>query len=269
MTLVTICLLAWAALAAIMAGAWALQRALHNAGWVDAVWTLGLGATGIAVALSVSHWAAGPSGPQVALLIGLWSLRLGGHIAARSRGAPEDARYAALRESWGTGYEVRMLGFLQIQAAAAALLIVPIALAASAPWPPAPIALLGLAIALAGLATEAVADAQLRAFRRKAGHGQVCDTGLWSLSRHPNYLGEFLFWLGLALFALPAPFGPAALIGPAFIYWLLVHVSGIPPLEAAMLKSRGEAYAAYQRRVPPFFPRPFARRPVQPQAAGE
>ena len=47
------------------------------------------------------------------------------------------------------------------------------------------------------------ADSQLRAFRRKAGHGQVCDTGLWSLSRHPNYLGEWLFWLGLALFALP------------------------------------------------------------------
>jgi steroid 5-alpha reductase family enzyme len=269
MSLVTILLLAWAALAAIMAGAWALQRALRNAGWVDAVWTLGLGLTGIAVAL-----AAGPSGPQVALLIGLWSLRLGGHIAARSRGAPEDARYAALRESWGAGYEPRMFGFLQIQAAAAALLQVPVALAAAAPWPPAPVALLGLAIALAGLAVEAMADSQLRSFRRRmkaegAGHGQVCDTGLWALSRHPNYLGEFLFWLGLALFALPAPFGAAALVGPAFIYWLLVHVSGIPPLEAAMLRSRGEAYAAYQRRVPAFFPRPFARRPAQTQAAGE
>lgn len=254
MTLVTILLLAWAALAAIMAGAWVLQRALRNAGWVDAVWTLGLGATGIAVAL-----AAGPSGPQVAVLIGLWSLRLGGHIAARSRGAAEDARYAALRESWGERFEPRMFGFLQIQAAAAAVLQVPIALAAAAPWPPAPIALLGLSIALAGLAVEAVADAQLRAFRRRAGHGQVCDTGLWAHSRHPNYLGEFLFWLGLALLALPAPFGPLALIGPAFIYWLLVHVSGIPPLEAAMLRSRGMAYAAYQRRVPAFFPRPFAR----------
>ena len=63
MSLVAILLLAWAAMAAIMAGAWLLQRALRNAGWVDAVWTLGLGATGIAVAL-----AAGPSGPQVAVL---------------------------------------------------------------------------------------------------------------------------------------------------------------------------------------------------------
>lgn len=264
MSVVTICLLAWVALAAIMAGAWALQRALRNAGWVDAVWTLGLGATGIGVAL-----AAGPSGPQVAVLIGLWSLRLGGHIAARSRGAPEDARYAALRESWGKGYELCMFGFLQIQAAAAALLQLPVALAAAAPWPPAPVALLGFAIALAGLAVEAVADAQLRRFRRSAGHGKVCDTGLWALSRHPNYLGEFLFWLGLALIALPAPFGVLALVGPAFIYWLLVHVSGIPPLEAAMLRSRGEAYAAYQRRVPAFFPRPFARRAPLAAPTGE
>ena len=86
---------------------------------------------------------------------------------------------------------------------------------------------------------------------------------LWSLlprSFFPDYqplrrLVRFpIFWLGLALFALPAAFGFAALIGPIFIYWLLVHVSGIPPLEAQMLASRGEAYAAYQRRVPAFFP---------------
>lgn len=249
MSLIALCLLAWAALAAIMAGAWALQRALRNAGWVDAIWTLGLGVVGIAASL-----AAGPSGPTIAVLLGLWSLRLGAHIAARSRGAPEDARYAALRRDWGANYEPRMFGFLQIQAAAAAMLIIPVALAATAPWPPTPLALAGLAIALLGLAVEALSDSQLRAFRRKAGHGQVCDTGLWSLSRHPNYLGEWLFWLGLALFALPAPFGWAALIGPAFMYWLLVHVSGIPPLEATMLASRGEAYAAYQRRVPAFFP---------------
>lgn len=249
MSLIAICLLAWAALAVIMAGAWALQRALRNAGWVDAIWTLGLGAVGIATSL-----AAGPSGLTIAVLLGLWSLRLGAHIAARSRGAPEDARYAALRQSWGANYEPRMFGFLQIQAAAAALLIIPVALAATAPWPPTPLALAGLAIALLGLATEALSDSQLRAFRRTAGHGKVCDTGLWSRSRHPNYLGEFLFWVGLALFALPAAFGWAALIGPAFMYWLLVHVSGIPPLEATMLASRGEAYAAYQRRVPAFFP---------------
>jgi steroid 5-alpha reductase family enzyme len=266
MSLVVIWLLGWTALAAVMAGAWALQRALRNAGWVDAVWTFGLGGVGIAVAL-----AAGPAGPAVAVLVGLWSLRLGAHIAARSRGAPEDSRYAALRRDWGAGYEARMFGFLQIQAAAAALLLVPIGLAASAPWPPGAPGLLGVAVILAGLAVEAVADAQLRGFRRRAkaeggGHGRVCDTGLWGLSRHPNYVGEWLYWVGLALFALEAPFGWAALVGPAFIYWLLVHVSGIPPLEAQMMQSRGEAYAAYRRRVPPFLPRPLGR-PDAPQPA--
>ena len=263
MALPILLLLGWAALAAVMAGAWGLQRALRNAGWVDTVWTLGLGGVGIGVAL-----IAGPSGPLVAALLALWSLRLGAHIAARSRGAPEDARYAALRREWGAGYEPRMFGFLQIQAAAAALLLVPVALAATAPWPPAPVAWIGLAIAAMGLGTEALADFQLRRFRQAAGHGKVCDAGLWSLSRHPNYVGEFLFWLGLAVLALPASFGFVAVVGPAFMYWLLVHVSGIPPLETQMLASRGEAYAAYQRRVPAFLPRPFAR-PSFTTAAGE
>jgi steroid 5-alpha reductase family enzyme len=262
MTLVTIWLLAWAALAVVMAGAWALQRALRNAGWVDAVWTFGLGAVGIGVAL-----AAGPSGGAVALLVGLWALRLGAHIAARSRGAAEDSRYVALRRDWGDRYEPKMFGFLQIQAAAAALLQVPIGLAAAAPWPPGAIGFLGLAVVLAGLAVEGVADAQLRGFRRRAGHGQVCDAGLWGISRHPNYVGEWLFWVGLALFALAAPFGWVALVGPAFMYWLLVHVSGIPPLEAQMMASRGEAYAAYKARVPAFLPLPFARRLPHPNPA--
>jgi steroid 5-alpha reductase family enzyme len=106
----------------------------------------------------------------------------------------------------------------------------------------------------------------LRRFRADpTHHGQVCDTGLWRLSRHPNYFFEWLGWLAYPLLAIdPAggyPWGWLALAGPALIYWLLVHVSGIPPLEAQMLRSRGERYRTYQARTRPFLP--FPRRGVR------
>jgi steroid 5-alpha reductase family enzyme len=52
------------------------------------------------------------------------------------------------------------------------------------------------------------------------------------------------------------PYGWLALLAPACMYWVLVHVSGIPPLEEHMLRSRGEAFRAYQKRTRPFFPLP-------------
>ena len=116
---------------------------------------------------------------------------------------------------------------------------------------------------LAGLVGEAISDAQLRRFRRAAPRGAVCDVGLWGWSRHPNYFFEWLSWCGFALFALAGlserPIQLLAVAAPAMMWVLLVHVSGIPPLEAHMLASRGEAYRAYRRRVAAFVPQPPRR----------
>lgn len=103
---------------------------------------------------------------------------------------------------------------------------------------------------------EALADAQLARFRRTAAKGAICETGLWRYSRHPNYFGEFLFWCGWPLIAFGFPGGLVALAAPVFIYWLLNHVSGVPPLEQSMRASRGAAFDAYAARVSRFFPRP-------------
>lgn len=243
-----------AALPVAMAGAWWVQRRLGNGGWVDVIWTFALGAAGVATALLVG---VGPRAWLVAALVAAWALRLGGHILVRTRGGAEDARYAQFRRDWGRAFGRRMFWFLQIQAVAAALLLVPIGLAAAAPRPLGwPDALAGLLL-LAAVVGEAVADRQLQAFRRDpANHGKVCDRGLWGWSRHPNYFFEWLHWLAYPIFALGTAWGWLALLGPAFMYWLLVHVSGIPPLEAQMLRSRGEAYRDYQRRVRAFVPLP-------------
>ena len=95
-----------------------------------------------------------------------------------------------------------------------------------------------------------------------ANNGKVCDVGLWRLSRHPNYFFEWLGWLAYPMIAIDLggayPGGWLAILAPMLMYYLLVHVSGIPPLEEHMLKSRGEAFRDYQRRVNAFWPIPGA-----------
>ena len=122
---------------------------------------------------------------------------------------------------------------------------------------------LGALILFVGIGGEALADAQLKRFRADpANQGRVCDVGLWRWSRHPNYFFEWFGWLaypmiGLSLVdPLPYPWGFATLLAPVFMYWILVYATGIPPLEAQMLRSRGDRYRDYQSRTSPFFPLP-------------
>jgi hypothetical protein len=110
-------------------------------------------------------------------------------------------------------------------------------------------------------AGEGVADAQLRRFRADPGHrDSICNVGLWGWSRHPNYFFEWFGWLAYVLFAIDFsglyPWGFITIAGPLCMYWLLVHVSGIPPLEEHMLERRREAFRAYQARTNAFFPAP-------------
>jgi steroid 5-alpha reductase family enzyme len=250
-------------LSLVMVFAWILQRRLGNAGWVDAVWSFGTGAAGVAYALAplgTADWPA-PRQTLVALVVALWSLRLGLHLADRSRRGPEDTRYARLRVEWGADFERRLFWFLQAQAVASMILTLSILVAAANPAPIGPTDLLALAIMAAAIIGEGVADAQLRSFRLDpANHGRICDRGLWSLSRHPNYFFEWLIWVAYPVFALGGGWWWLALTGPAAMYWLLVHVSGIPLLEAQMLRSRGDAYRLYQARTRAFLPLPLWRR---------
>ena len=251
-------------LAIAMAGAWVLQRALGNAGWADVVWTFATGAAGVVYALApVRGWAAGPRAWLVAALIAGWSLRLGLHLMGRTATAErEDARYAEFRRDWGRAFERRLFGFLEIQALASAMLTLAMLAAARNPAAfPSWSDVAGVALLLVAVTGEGVADAQLAGFKAlDLRGGGVCDVGLWAWSRHPNYFFEWLGWLGYAVIAIgPAgawPLGWIALIGPAFMYLLLRYVSGVPPTEAAMTRSRGPSFAAYQARVSPFLPLP-------------
>ena len=253
------------ALSILMAIAWAVQQRTGNSGWVDTIWTFSLGLVGAASALWPLNGAPVTARQWlVAALVAIWSLRLGFHIAVRTAGITDDPRYAAFAKEWGVNSPRRMFVFLQNQGFGSIPLAFSIFVAAHFPSNTLRAQdYLGALILLTGIAGEALADAQLKRFRTTAANkGRVCDVGLWRWSRHPNYFFEWFGWLAYPVIAispgdpLSYPWGFAALLAPLFMYWILVHVTGIPPLEAQMLRSRGARYADYQARTSPFFPLP-------------
>jgi steroid 5-alpha reductase family enzyme len=120
-----------------------------------------------------------------------------------------------------------------------------------------PLLILGAALAFASVIGEGVADAQLRRFKADpANRGTVCRVGLWSWSRHPNYFFDWLVWCAFVLLALGSPWGWVTIVSPALMLYFLLRVTGIPATEAHALRSRGAAYARYQREVSAFIPWP-------------
>jgi len=252
-------------LSILTAGAWIVQQRTGNSGWVDTIWTFAVGLVGAGSAL----WPLADAAPNtrqwlVAALVAIWSVRLGLHIAVRTAGISDDPRYAAFAREWGVDSPRRMFVFLQNQGFGSIPLVFAIFVAARFPLAALRFAdYLGALILLIGISGEALADAQLRKFRiDPANQGRVCDVGLWRWSRHPNYFFEWLGWLAYPVIAIPIGdplsylWGWASLLAPVFMYWILVHVTGVPPLEQQMLRSRGQRYRDYQSRTRMFFPRP-------------
>ena len=261
MTIATIALIGTAELWAVMSIAWLIERRTGNAGWIDVAWSLGTGLAGVTFACLSVDGAPPPGLRQIAVatLVAVWSLRLALHIARRSAAGIDDPRYAALRVEWGAAFPLRLYLFLMVQAAVALGLAATIGLAAWNPAAPGAMDLAATLVLAAGILGEGIADGQLRRFKADpANRGKVCDVGLWSWSRHPNYFCEWLCWVAYPLFALSGlwPWGALALSGPLLMYWALRHASGVPPLEEHMRRRYGEAFAAYAARVSVFFPLP-------------
>lgn len=250
-------LLVWA-LGAIAQGlAWARQQRTRNAGIVDVVWSFGVGGAAVLVAMT----GEGALLPRALLgvLGSLWGLRLGLHLLQRVRGEGEDGRYAQLRKRWGDA-PMKWLAMFQFQALLVALFALPFLAVAANPvaegnaW-----FVGGIAMWIACVAGEAIADSQLARFRADpANKGKACRAGLWRYSRHPNYFFEWLHWFAYVLLAVGSPLAWLAWSGPLVMYVFLRFLSGVPFTEAQALRTRGEDYARYQRSTPmliPWFPK--------------
>ena len=117
----------------------------------------------------------------------------------------------------------------------------------------------GLVLWVAGFSFEVIADEQKRRFRLQSSNkDQFISTGLWSISRHPNYFGEILLWIGMAVIAFPTLQGwqHVSLISPIFIYLLLTRMSGVNLLEKYADEKWGgdESYQIYKRDTPVLIP---------------
>jgi steroid 5-alpha reductase family enzyme len=214
----------------------------------------------------VLFWASGARaapdvrGGLVIALVAAWGIRLTANWVARWPGlGDEDFRYAEIRARTGRLYwPASLLGIHLLPTAWVFLGLLPTwpALAGSG-RPLGTLDLLAAAVTAAAVALEAVADLQLRRFLRShQDPGAVLQTGLWRLSRHPNYFGEITFWWGLWLFGLAADPRWAAwtIVGPVSITLLFVLVS-IPWMDRRML-SRHPGWAERMRVTSALLPWP-------------
>ena len=140
-----------------------------------------------------------------------------------------------------------------LQAALAWVVALPLMAAATGARDLGSVGALGYAVFLFGFFFEAIADGQLARFKSREDTGSsVLDSGLWRLSRHPNYFGEAVVWWGMGLVALDSG-AWWALLGPTLITFMLLKVSGVTMTEEDIADRRPE-YRDYIRRTNAFVP---------------
>ena len=232
---------------------WMVQRQSGNAAIVDVGWTVSMPALHLYFA-----WGTGGRNLFLAGLVVLWGLRLGGYLFwTRARpGMPEEGRYQQLRLEWGEHFQRNLFWFFQMQGWAVLFL-------AFCFWPIYADSrcslgfweFLGTGLFLIGWVGVCLADFQLHRFKSDPKHhGQVCQVGLWNYSRHPNYFFETVLWLGWASYGQASPGAGWAWLAPLSILHLVLNVTGIPPTEAQLLRSKGELYRRYQDTTSVFVP---------------
>ncbi len=211
--------------------------------------------SGIVIAVVLSG-ATDARSIMLLILVLVWAGRLGPFLFRRVRRAGKDDRFDDIKRSFSRLLMTWTLQGLWVSLTLGAALA---AITSAESKGLGVFAYVGLAIWVIGFALEAIADLQKSRFRADpANKGSFISSGLWSISRHPNYLGEITLWVGIAIVALPVLQGWqfATLVSPVFVYLLITRVSGVPLLEKKADEKWGgqEAYEAYKRRTPVLVP---------------
>ncbi len=192
----------------------------------------------------------------MATMITFWSVRLGSFLFLRVMKDGEDKRFKQIKTSGARFFMTWSLQGLWVflTAACALTAITSGKTIAMGFW-----GYLGTLLWVLGFLIEVIADRQKQQFRiDENNQNKFITSGLWSISRHPNYFGEVLLWTGIACMALPTLSGLqwVTLISPVFVYLLIRYVSGVPMLEESAERKWGdiEAYQMYKAKTPIFFP---------------
>jgi steroid 5-alpha reductase family enzyme len=205
---------------------WLLQRYYKNAGIVDVTWSYNFLFVVLVFVLVSDGYLVRKL--FIAGMVAAWSFRLGTHLLIRVGGhiQQEDGRYKQLRTDWAKNLQFKFFMFFQFQGILNLLLSVPFLLVCLNKATQ--ITLLeksGIVLWFVAFIGESIADWQLKKFKSvPANTGKVCDVGLWSTSRHPNYFFEWLIWVAYFIFALSSPYGWLSIICPALMLHFLYRV---------------------------------------------
>lgn len=187
--------------------------------------------------------------------VAVWAIRLGSFLFMRIHKAGEDRRFRTIKPNFT---RFLMTWTLQGMWVSMCLLCVLTALSSYSGVIMNSIFFIGLIVFILGLSIEIIADYQKTVFRRNIENkDKFITTGLWSLSRHPNYFGEILLWTGVAVMSISSLQGLQyiTLISPIFVYILLVYISGIRMLEDQARKKWGhlDSFKEYLKNTPRLF----------------
>ena len=191
--------------------------------------------------------------------VAIWAIRLGSFLFMRIHKAGEDRRFRDIKPNFTRFF---MTWTLQGMWVSMCLLCVLTALSSYSGIIVNNIFYIGLMIFISGFIIEVLADHQKTVFRKNIDNkDKFISSGLWAYSRHPNYFGEILLWLGIAVMSFSSleGFQYFTLISPIFVYILLVYISGIRMLENQANKKWGhlDSYKEYLKNTPRLFFRIF------------
>ena len=244
--------LSFAAILTFAIAFWVFSLVRNDVSIVDSLWSL-MFLLMLGVCMSVADIAE-PRAWLILLMVAIWAIRLSAFIGIRNHGEPEDHRYQTIRKNNEPNFRFKSLYIVfGLQAVLAGFIALPLLFAASGTTALGWLDYAGVMLWCIGMYFEVVGDHQLKKFSGdSANKGKVLDTGLWALTRHPNYFGEFTLWWGYYCLALAAG-GWWTIVAPLLMTVLLLKVSGVALLESS-IRERRPAYAKYVKNTNAFFP---------------
>lgn len=253
-------LLSWLMALLVMSALFLVSRRQKRYDYVDVGWG-GSFAVIALTAYTLSNLYIGSSSVKLLVLsiVLIWAARLSLHILMRlRRSSEEDRRYVELRSRWPSqsSWQIYLRIFV-VQSLLAMLVSIPVIhllLLEKSSWTS--WTTLGLIVWIFGFSFEVIADYQLKSFlAQKSAKGKLMTTGLWSVSRHPNYFGEIVLWWGITLMCIGTPHGWVGMGGASVITYLICFVSGVPLAEKSSSAKPGwRKYASKTSLFIPFWP---------------
>lgn len=230
-----------------------------NNSLIDIAWGMSFIVTAISSLVLGGHYQL----TQWILLIVviLWGTRLSFYLFKRNWSKTEDFRYQAMRKKWGKNQKIKaFIRVYMLQSVISYIIAMPIILAnlyvnTNHELINYIILSIGVIVFVIGFLFEVLADKNLADFKKiPSNKGKILTTGVWSLTRHPNYFGEAMLWWGIGIISISSfiPIVYIGLISPLIMTFLLRYVSGVPLLEKKYLGN--EAFEAYKQVTPIFVP---------------